>query len=92
FLQDQAITESMGPITDHSFEHLVASDQMVARTRRRVLKAALALRQEGTLPPGVADPEVMWGARSGSFHTPAGVDWQQAYREKLQAATRVPRR
>ncbi|HET8746783.1 MAG TPA: Rieske 2Fe-2S domain-containing protein [Ramlibacter sp.] len=92
FLQDQAITESMGPITDHSFEHLVASDQMVARTRRRVLKAALALRQEGTLPPGVADPEVMWGARSGSFHTPAGVDWQQAYREKLQAAMRVPRR
>jgi len=91
FMQDQAVTESMGPITDHSFEHLVASDQMVARTRRRVLKAALALRQEGTLPPGVVDPEVMWGARSGSFHTPAGVDWQQAYRERLQAATRVPR-
>jgi hypothetical protein len=91
FMQDQAITESMGAITDHSFEHLVPSDQMVARTRRRVLKAALALRQEGTLPPGVSDPHVMWDARSGSFHTPVEQDWQKAYREKLAEATRVPR-
>jgi hypothetical protein len=64
---------------------------MVARTRRRVLKAAQALRQEGTLPPGVTDPEVMWGARSGSFHTPKDANWQQAYQEKLAGATRVPR-
>lgn len=91
FMQDQAVTESMGAITDHAFEHLVASDQMVARTRRRVLKAALALRQEGTPPPGVEDPEVMWGARSGSFHTEPGKDWQEAYRENLGKATRVPR-
>jgi phenylpropionate dioxygenase-like ring-hydroxylating dioxygenase large terminal subunit len=91
FMQDQAVTESMGAITDHSFEHLVPSDQMVARTRRRVLKAAQALRQEGTLPPGVRDPEAMWGARSGSFHTPVGKDWQEAYRENLQTAVRVPR-
>jgi phthalate 4,5-dioxygenase len=91
FMQDQAVTESMGAITDHSFEHLVPSDQMVARTRRRVLKAAQALRQEGTLPPGVRDPEAMWGARSGSFHTPQGKDWQEAYRENLQSAVRVPR-
>jgi hypothetical protein len=39
----------------------------------------------------VADPQVMWGARSGSFHTPAGEDWQKAYAEKLAAAMRVPR-
>ncbi|HEX7891091.1 MAG TPA: Rieske 2Fe-2S domain-containing protein [Ramlibacter sp.] len=91
FMQDQAVTESMGAITDHSLEHLVPSDQMVARTRRRVLKAAVALRQEGTLPPGVSDPQVMWEARSGSFHTPGEADWQQAYREKLREATRVPR-
>jgi phthalate 4,5-dioxygenase len=91
FMQDQAITESMGPITDHSFEHLVPSDQMVARTRRRALRAALALRENGTLPPGVADPEVMWDARSGSFHTPPDSDWLQAYREKLREAMRVPR-
>jgi len=91
FMQDQAVTESMGPITDHAFEHLVPSDQMVARTRRRVLRAAVALRQEGVLPPGISDPEAMWGARSGSFHTAAGVDWQEAYAEHLEQATRVRR-
>jgi phenylpropionate dioxygenase-like ring-hydroxylating dioxygenase large terminal subunit len=90
FMQDQAVTESMGGITDHSFEHLVPSDQMVVRTRRRVLKAAQALREHGTLPPGVNDPQVLWGARSGSFHTPLEMDWQQAYEEKLGKAVRVP--
>ena len=37
-LQDQAITESMGPIVDHTFEHLGPSDQMITRTRRRLLR------------------------------------------------------
>jgi len=32
-MQDQAITESMGPIVDHSFEHPALSDQMITRTR-----------------------------------------------------------
>jgi hypothetical protein len=36
-MQDQAITESMGEIVDHSFEHLAPSDQMITRTRRRLL-------------------------------------------------------
>jgi phthalate 4,5-dioxygenase oxygenase subunit len=90
FMQDQAVTESMGPITDHAWEHLVPSDQMVARTRRRVLRAAQALRESGTLPPGVSNPEVMWRARSGSFHTPAEMDWQAAYEENLAKAVRVP--
>jgi phthalate 4,5-dioxygenase oxygenase subunit len=79
----------MGPITDHAFEHLVPSDQMVARTRRRVLRAALALREQGTPPPGVTNPEVMWRARSGSFHTAAEVDWQTAYEDNLKKALRV---
>jgi phthalate 4,5-dioxygenase oxygenase subunit len=90
FMQDQAVTESMGAITDHAFEHLVASDQMVARTRRRLLHAAQALRDHGALPPGVTNPEVMWRARSGSFHTPVDADWQIAYEEKLEAAMRLP--
>jgi phenylpropionate dioxygenase-like ring-hydroxylating dioxygenase large terminal subunit len=45
-LQDQAITESMGPIVDHAFEHLGPSDQMITRTRRRLLRAARALRDD----------------------------------------------
>ena len=89
FMQDQAVTESMGGITDHAFEHLVSSDQMIARTRRRVLKAALSLRDEGKLPPGVSNPEAMWRARSGTFHTEANEDWQVAYENNLNNAVRV---
>jgi hypothetical protein len=55
-----------------------------------VLRAAQALRDNGTPPPGVTNPEVMWRARSGSFFTPGDANWQEAYEEKLKAATRVP--
>ncbi len=66
-LQDQAITESMGPITAHTFEHLGPSDHMITRTRRRLLLAARALRDQATLPPGVEDASIYHGARSGYF-------------------------
>jgi hypothetical protein len=55
-MQDQAVTESMGPITDHNFENLAPTDQMIARVRRRVLLAARALATKGTAGPGVEDP------------------------------------
>ena len=51
--------------TDHDFEHLAPSDQMIARTRRRLVHAARALRDKGTVPPGVDNPEVYLQARSG---------------------------
>ncbi|MGH7152327.1 MAG: Rieske 2Fe-2S domain-containing protein, partial [Acetobacteraceae bacterium] len=57
-LQDQAITESMGPIVDHEWEHLAPSDRMITRTRRRLLVAARAFRDDGVLPPGVEDAGV----------------------------------
>jgi hypothetical protein len=40
---------------------------MIARTRRRLLIAERALRDKNILPPGVEDPEVFRGARSGFF-------------------------
>jgi len=89
FMQDQAVTESMGGITDHGFEHLAPSDQMVARTRRRLLRAARAWRDDNVVPPGVDNPEVFWRARSGAFHTPIDADWLQAYEQHLAEATRV---
>ena len=36
--QDQAVQESMGEIVDRSFEHLAASDIMIARVRRLLLQ------------------------------------------------------
>jgi phthalate 4,5-dioxygenase len=88
-LQDQAVTESMGPITDHALEHLGPGDLMIARTRRRALQAARALR-DGTPAPGVTTPEVFMAARSGYFEMPASVDWQQAYEDQMRAAERAP--
>jgi phthalate 4,5-dioxygenase oxygenase subunit len=86
-MQDQAITESMGPIVDHSFEHLAPSDQMITRTRRRLLLAARALRDHGTAPPGVDAPDVYARARSGEC-VMQGVDWQAVYEERLKHVVR----
>jgi phenylpropionate dioxygenase-like ring-hydroxylating dioxygenase large terminal subunit len=82
--QDQAVTESMGPIIDHSFENLAPSDLMIARTRQRILRAVRALAEQGTVPPGVDDPEAMLGARSGDFIAPATTPWNQAYAEQVR--------
>jgi phenylpropionate dioxygenase-like ring-hydroxylating dioxygenase large terminal subunit len=86
-MQDQAITESMGPIVDHSFEHLAPSDQMITRTRRRLLMAARALRDQGIVPPGVDRPEVYARARSGEC-VMEGQDWQQVYEDRLRHVVR----
>jgi len=89
-LQDQAVTESMGPILDHTLEHLAASDQMIARTRRRLLSAARALRDKGTPPPGVENVDVFRDVRGGYFVSKDGKGWQDAYAEQMAAALRPP--
>ncbi len=85
-LQDQAITESMGPIADHTWETLAPSDRMIVRTRDRLRDAALALAEDGTVPPGVDDPDCYLRARSGDFAADAETDWQDAYAEHLRGA------
>jgi hypothetical protein len=87
-LQDQAVTESMGPVTDHAFEHLGPSDQMIARTRRRLIQAARALRDKGTPPPGIADPGVFRSARSGYFISGETRPWQEIYARQLSQSVR----
>ena len=87
-LQDQAVTESMGPITDHAFEHLGPSDLMIARTRRRALQAARGYR-DGKPAPGVDEPQVYFGARSGFFEMPSSVEWQAAYETQIEKAHRA---
>ena len=76
-LQDQAITESMGPIYDRGREHLGSSDTMVIRVRRRMLAAAEALQERGAVPPGVDTPEV-YAVRAGGVFLPRDQDWLAA--------------
>jgi hypothetical protein len=85
-LQDQAITESMGPVTDFAGEHLAPSDQMITRTRRRLLMAARALRERGASPPGADDASVYREARSGYLTTPDQSPWQDIYRSEFATA------
>lgn len=87
-IQDQAVTESMGPITDHSVEHLAPTDQMIARTRRRLLLAARSLQEKGTLPSIGDNPEIFFGARSGSFLHDPSVSLKEAYETQLAQAVR----
>jgi phenylpropionate dioxygenase-like ring-hydroxylating dioxygenase large terminal subunit len=82
-IQDQAVTESMGEITDHGFETLAASDRMIVVTRRRLLTAAKALADAGTPPPGAATPEAYGGERGGFFLAPEARKWPDVYRQQL---------
>ena len=82
--QDQAITESMGPIYDRTQEHLGTSDAMVIRTRRRAIQAARALRDGATVPPGVDDPTV-YRYRSGGVILPREANWLEATKEMRRA-------
>jgi nitrite reductase/ring-hydroxylating ferredoxin subunit len=83
-LQDQAVTESMGPIYDRAQERLGTSDQMIIRTRKRLIEAARALRDRGQVPPGVDNPEV-YAVRSGGVVLPRSASWVEATRELRKA-------
>jgi hypothetical protein len=59
---------------------------MIVMTRLRLLGAARALRDSGTVPPLVDDPSVSYGARSGDLFAPEAQPWLEAYEETLQQA------
>ena len=84
-LQDQALTESMGEIVDHTFENLAGSDLMITRTRRRILQAVRSA-QHGVAAPGVDRPETYQGARGGDFLSPNTVGWLEAYGEQMRGS------
>jgi phthalate 4,5-dioxygenase oxygenase subunit len=76
-LQDAAVQESMGAICDRTREHLGPADAMIIKVRRRLIQAARALREKGTLPPGVDDPG-LYHVRPVGAILPTGADWVQA--------------
>jgi phthalate 4,5-dioxygenase oxygenase subunit len=87
--QDQAITESMGPLMDRTQEHLGAADVMIIRTRQRIIRAAQALQEEGATPPGVDAPEV-FRVRTGSTFLPRDVNWLAATEDLRKAFVEHP--
>jgi phenylpropionate dioxygenase-like ring-hydroxylating dioxygenase large terminal subunit len=73
-IEDVMVTESMGPIYDHTQERLGTADAMIIRIRRRLLAAARALAEHGTAPPGVDDPDA-YLVRAGLTSLPRDADW-----------------
>lgn len=82
-IQDAAVTESMGAVKDHDLEHLVASDVLVVRTRRRLLEAMNALKNEGKLPACLDGPELYRDLWSGYVIAPSDTDWRDVYAASL---------
>jgi phthalate 4,5-dioxygenase len=73
-LQDSAVIWSMGSIMDRTREHLGTADAALIRVRRRMIAAAIALRDHGTVPPGVDNPE-FYTVRSCLTVLPPDADW-----------------
>ena len=70
--QDPMAQETMGTIYDRTQEHLGTSDAMIIQTRRALIKAAKALHENGTVPPGVQKPS-LYRMRSGGALLPKHV-------------------
>jgi hypothetical protein len=85
-LQDDAMTTSMGRIQDRAVEHLGSADAMIIRVRRRLIGAARALEQRGTVPPGV-DAQESYRKRSAATILPNEADWITALRDWHAATT-----
>jgi hypothetical protein len=75
--QDGAMTTSMGRVVDRTREHLGSTDAAIIRVRRRLIAAAQALAEHGTVPRAVDHPEV-FHQRAGGVLLPADANWLEA--------------
>jgi phenylpropionate dioxygenase-like ring-hydroxylating dioxygenase large terminal subunit len=86
-MQDASLQESMGPIVDRSKERLVSADSGIIKARRKLVTAAIALRDEGITPPGVDARHHR--VRSAATVLPQDASFLQACREGLTATPGV---
>lgn len=84
--QDRAIQESQGTLYDRTQEHIGAADIGIVRVRRRLLEAALALREDGTPPPGRDAPS--YRLRPAAVIIPKELQWSAAAQNLLVTKVR----
>ena len=78
----------MGPIVDRTKERLVPADSGIIKARQKLRKAAIALRDQGTTPPGV-DP-AHHRVRSAAVVLPQAEAFLDAAREDVTVRPGVP--
>jgi len=80
-MQDASLQESMGPICDRTKENLVGTDNGIIMARHRLMRAAKALAEKGTLPPGtIPDHQLV---RSASVLLPRDQAYKDAAKDAL---------
>jgi hypothetical protein len=79
----------MGVIYQRDNEHLGVTDAGIIRMRRLLIRATKALRDAGTVPPGVDNPGV-YKVRSGAIVLPNGVPGIEATRHLQWKALEEP--
>jgi phenylpropionate dioxygenase-like ring-hydroxylating dioxygenase large terminal subunit len=83
--QDNGMTESMGVVYKRDQEHLGTTDAGIIRMRRILARAAIALREDGTVPATVDNPD-LYKVRSVSTLIPNGVNGIEATQDLQWAA------
>ncbi len=87
-MQDASLQESMGPIQDRTKENLVSTDNGIIMARHRLIKAAKALADKGTPPPGIAATEQR--VRSVAMLLPRNQPYKEAAKDALLAEPGKP--
>jgi phthalate 4,5-dioxygenase oxygenase subunit len=75
-VQDACMTTGMGAIVDRTREHLGAGDAVIVRVRKRLLAAAYAFAEDGTVPPGI-DLAGLYRMQQGTVRVRRGSTWQE---------------
>jgi phthalate 4,5-dioxygenase oxygenase subunit len=81
-MQDASLQESMGAICDRTKENLVGTDNGIIMARHRLMRAAKALAEKGTIPPGVDTAHQR--IRSAALVLPKDAPFQQGASDALK--------
>ena len=83
-LQDRCVSELAGPtpIMDRTRENLCSGDKSIVKARNILLKVAKDFHGEGTLPPGIADPDI-YRVRAVSKVLPNDLNWVEGLKEEV---------
>ena len=83
-LQDRCVAENEGPtpILDRTQENLCVGDMTIVKARRMLLQAARELREQGTVPSSVRNPDV-YRVRGVSKAVPDSIPWVEGVKEEV---------